>query len=76
MALSWSASTGVFTFSTTVAPGATGLTTMLPTDGPGGRTLRSLTCGGASQSYKQRMIKGVRYAAFAATNATCRGTYS
>jgi hypothetical protein len=72
--LSWSA--GTLTFTTTVANGAAGLQTLLPTRARGGTTLASLTCDGAPQPYTLQTIKGLRYAVFAASEATCRATYS
>jgi fibronectin type 3 domain-containing protein len=71
--LSWSS--GHFTFSTTVASGANGLQTLLPTQGPSG-TLSALSCGGAPVSYSLQTIKGIQYATFDATTATCDATYS
>ena len=71
--LSWSA--GTFTFTTTVAAGASGLQTMLPTQGPSG-TLSALTCGGSPKTYTLQTIKGVQYAMFGAITGTCQGTYS
>jgi hypothetical protein len=71
--LSWNA--GTLTFVTAVGAGASGLQTLLPTQGPTG-TLRSVTCGGASTSYAVQTIKGVQYAIFSAVNGTCQARYS
>jgi hypothetical protein len=71
--LSWNA--GTLTFSTTVASGANGLQTMLPTQGPSG-TLQAITSNGNSVSYTVQTIKGVQYALFTAANATYQATYS
>ena len=71
--MDWDA--GVFTFTTTIASGARGLQTMLPTRGPAG-TLSALTCGGSPKAFTVQTIKGVDYAMFDAVNGTCRGTYS
>jgi hypothetical protein len=72
-ALSWSA--GTLTFATTVATGANGLQTMLPTQGPTG-TLSALTCAGSARSYTLQTIKGLQYAMFDAVTGTCQATYS
>ncbi len=71
--LSWS--NGTFTFTTTVGAGATGLQTLLPTQGSTG-TLSALTCGGTPTSFTVQTIKGVSYAAFPAITGTCQATYS
>jgi fibronectin type 3 domain-containing protein len=71
--LSWNA--GTFTFTTTVAPGANGLQTMLPVQGPAG-TLTSITRDGAPVSYTVQTIKGIQYAMFDAATATFQATYS
>jgi fibronectin type 3 domain-containing protein len=65
---------GTFTFATTVGPGASGLQTMLPTQGPSG-TLTALTCGGSSWPYTVQTVKGTSYAMFTAITGTCRATY-
>jgi hypothetical protein len=70
--LSWNA--GTFTFTTTVAAGANGLQTMLPTQGPSG-TLLSLTSNGTPVSHTVQTIKGIQYAFFTAANATYQATY-
>jgi chitodextrinase len=66
---------GTFAFSTTVGAGATGLQTMLPTDGPSG-TLSGLTCNGSSVDYSVQTIKGTQYAMFDSVTGTCQATYS
>jgi len=71
--MSWSA--GTFTFVTTVGPGASGLQTLLPTQGPSG-TLSALTCGGSSKAYALQTIKGIQYAMFDTITGTCQATYS
>ena len=71
--LSWNA--GTFSFATTVAAGANGLRTILPTEGPTG-TLSALTCAGASQPYTLQTIKGIQYAMFETITGTCQATYS
>ena len=71
--MDWSG--GVFTFVTTVGPKATGLQTLLPTQGPSG-TLSALSCGGSPKTYTTQTIKGVEYAMFDTVTGTCRATYS
>jgi hypothetical protein len=71
--LSWS--NGTFSFTTTVAAGATGLQTLLPTRGPSG-TLSSLSCNGSPTTYTLQTIKGIEYAAFDAVSGSCQATYS
>ena len=72
--LNWSA--GTFTFTTSVADGANGLQTLLPTQGPAGMTLSALTCSGSSTPFTSETIKGVTYARFDTTTGTCQATYS
>jgi len=67
--LSWSA--GALDFVTTVGPGANGLQTLLPTQGPSG-TLSALSCGGSPKPYTVQTIKGVAYAMFDTVNRGCR----
>jgi hypothetical protein len=71
--LSWNA--GTFTFTTTVGAGASGLQTLLPTQGPNG-TLGSLTCAGSPTSYTVQTIKGIQYAMFTAVSGSCQAQYS
>jgi hypothetical protein len=71
--MSWNA--GTFTFTTTVAAGANGLQTMLPTQGPSG-TLSALTCNGSARTYTTQTIKGIPYAMFDTITGTCQATYS
>ena len=71
--LSWNA--GTLTFVTTVGSGATGLQTMLPTQGPAG-TLSAVTCAGNPVTYSVQTIKGIQYAMFDAITGTCQATYS
>jgi hypothetical protein len=70
---SWSGS--ALTFTTTVAPGANGLQTMVPRTGPNG-TLRSITRNGATVSFTVQTIKGVQYGVFTAATGTFVATYS
>jgi hypothetical protein len=71
--LSWNA--GTLTFVTTVGAGASGLQTMLPTQGPTG-TLTALSCAGSPLAYTTQTIKGVPYALFGTITGTCQATYS
>jgi hypothetical protein len=71
--LSWS--NGTLTFTTTAAPGANGLQTMLPVQGPSG-SLTSITRDGSPVSYTVSTIKGIQYAMFDAASATYQATYS
>jgi hypothetical protein len=66
---------GTFTFTTTVAAGANGLQTLLPTQGPTG-TLSALTCAGSSMPYTVQTIKGIQYAMFSTVTGNCQATYS
>jgi hypothetical protein len=54
------------TFSVNVGTGANGLTGMVPTAGPGGRTLSTLTRAGVAVPFTRTTIKGVEYAFFSA----------
>ena len=72
-ALSWAG--GTLTFTTTVAAGANGLQTMLPTQGPSG-TLQAITSNGSAVSFTVQTVKGIEYAFFTAANATYQATYS
>ena len=60
---------------TTVGLGATGLQTLLPTQGPTG-TLSALTCGGAPRAYSVLTVKGIQYAMFDTITGVCQATYS
>ena len=72
-AMNWSA--GTFSFATTVGAGASGLQTLLPTQGPTG-TLSSLSCNSLPRTYTVLTIKGVQYAMFDTVTGTCLATYS
>ena len=71
--LSWNA--GTLTFTTTVAAGANGLQTMLPTQGPTG-TLTTITRAGTTVPYTLQTIKGIQYALFTTATATYQATYA
>ncbi|WP_433380440.1 DUF4082 domain-containing protein [Actinoplanes sp. CA-142083] len=62
--ISWSGSN--LSFTVNVGSGANGLTGMVPTLGPGGRTLTTLTRAGSAVSFTRTTIKGVEYAMFTA----------
>jgi hypothetical protein len=72
-ALTWNS--GTLNFTLTVATGANGLQTMLPTQGPTG-TLNTITRAGSPITYTTQTIKGIQYALFTATTATYQATYS
>ncbi|WP_433306521.1 DUF4082 domain-containing protein [Actinoplanes sp. CA-030573] len=62
--ISWAGNN--LSFTVNVGTGANGLTGMVPTAGPGGRTLSTLTRGGTPVSFTKTTIKGVEYAMFTA----------
>jgi Domain of unknown function (DUF4082)/Bacterial Ig-like domain len=72
--ISWSGNNLSFTVS--VGTGANGLTGMVPTFGPGGRTLTTLTRAGSSVSFTRTTIKGVEYAMFPAATGAYVAVYS
>ena len=72
--LSWSS--GVLTFSVAVGAGGSGLTAMLPTTGPGGRVLDTLTLAGAPVAFTRATIKGQEYAMFAASAGRYQASYA
>ncbi|WP_426244008.1 DUF4082 domain-containing protein [Nocardioides sp. LHG3406-4] len=63
---SWSGST--LTFTVNVGAGASQLTGMVPTTGPGGRTLTTLSRSGLAVPYSLMTVKGQQYAVFAASS--------
>jgi hypothetical protein len=71
--LAWSADT--LSFSVGVGVGATALTGMLPTSGPGGRTLTAISRGGTPVTFTLMTIKGQEYAMFAASAGSYQATY-
>jgi methionine-rich copper-binding protein CopC len=71
--LSWSGST--LSFTVNIGAGADRLTAMLPTTGPGGRTLSAVTRGGTSVPYTLMTVKGQQYALFAAASGAYTATY-
>ena len=72
--LSWSA--GVMSFSVNVGSGAARLTGMLPTTGPGGRTLSTITRSGTGVAFTRTTVKGQEYAMFPATSGSYQATYT
>jgi hypothetical protein len=70
---SWDGS--VLGFSIRVGAGANGLQAMLPVDA-GGKTLASISLGGAPVPFTVQTIKGIEYALFAATAGAYAATYS
>jgi methionine-rich copper-binding protein CopC len=71
--ISWSANTLSFTVG--VGTGANGLTGMLPTAGPNGAQLSSITRNGSGLGFTTSTIKGIEYATFPATSGSYSATY-
>jgi methionine-rich copper-binding protein CopC len=71
--INWSANTLRFTVG--VGTGADGLTGMLPTAGPNGTQLTSITRGDTPVTIIPTTIKGLEYATFPATNGSYSATY-
>ena len=72
--ISWSGSTLSFTVG--IGVGATGLTAMLPTTGPGGTTLSAVTRGGTAVPFTTMTVKGQQYAVFPAVGGAHQATYA
>ena len=72
--LSWSS--GRLSFSIGVGVGATGLTAMLPTTGPGGTTLSAITRGSTAVPFTTMTVKGQQYAVFPAVGGAHQATYA
>ncbi|MBB3045283.1 N,N-dimethylformamidase beta subunit family domain-containing protein [Nocardioides soli] len=72
--LAWSGST--LSFSIRVGSGASRLTAMLPTSGPGGTTLSGLTRDGAAVPVTPMTVKGQEYATFAASAGSWSASYA
>ena len=72
--ISWSGSTLSFTVG--IGVGATGLTAMLPTTGPGGSTLTAVTRGGTAVPFTTMTVKGQQYAVFPAVGGAHQATYA
>src|SRR5262249_39400041 len=71
--IAWNA--GTLTFTVASAPGANGLTALVPTTGRGG-ALQALTRDGVAVSFTTQTIKGVSYAMFAAADGLYTATYA
>ncbi len=71
--IAWNAGTLAFTIAS--APGANGLTALVPSTARGG-ALQSLTRDGAPVSFTTQTIKGVSYAVFAAADGAYAATYA
>ncbi|MFC7533549.1 DUF4082 domain-containing protein [Actinoplanes sp. GCM10030250] len=71
--IAWSGDT--LSFSVNVGSGANGLTGMVPTAGPGGRALATLTRAGSTVPFTRTTIKGVEYAMFTATSGAYTAGY-
>jgi hypothetical protein len=71
--ISWSGDT--LSFTVNVGSGANGLTGMVPTLGPDGRTLTALTRGGTAVPFTRTTIKGVEYATFTAAPGAYAAAY-
>ncbi|PKH44211.1 Ig-like domain-containing protein [Nocardioides alpinus] len=71
--LSWSS--GTLSFTVGVGVGATGLTAMLPTTGPGGSTLTAVNRGPTPVAFTTMTVKGQEYAVFPAVGGAHQATY-
>jgi hypothetical protein len=72
--LTWNANQ--LSFSVSVGAGANGLTGMLPTAGPGGTQLTTLTRAGAAVPFTRTSVKGQEYASFAAAGGGYTAGYA
>jgi methionine-rich copper-binding protein CopC len=72
--ISWAGNDLAFTVN--VGAGANGLTGMVPTLGPGGRTLAALTRAGAAVPFTRTTVKGVEYAMFTAAAGAHLASYA
>ncbi|BBH67979.1 hypothetical protein ACTI_46640 [Actinoplanes sp. OR16] len=63
-------------FTVNVGSGANGLTGMVPTAGPGGRTLSTLSRAGTPVTVTRTTIKGVEYAMFTAAAGAYTASYA
>ena len=71
--LAWGSN--ALTFDISVGTGATNLTSILPTAGPGGTTLTGLTRVGNAVTYNVKTIKGISYAIFPAAAGSYSASY-
>ncbi|GCD92153.1 N,N-dimethylformamidase beta subunit family domain-containing protein [Nocardioides sp. LS1] len=72
--LAWSG--GNLTFTMAVGTGASRLTAMLPTTGPSGLQIASLSRGGTSVAFTKMTVKGQEYAVFPAAAGSWTATYT
>jgi hypothetical protein len=72
--LAWSGNT--LTFTVDVGPGVNGLRAMLPTAGPSGSVLSTLSREGSGASFTRETVKGVEYAVFAASAGAYSASYA
>ncbi|WP_460716991.1 Ig-like domain-containing protein, partial [Nocardioides ginsengisegetis] len=72
--LAWSG--GNLTFTIAVGTGASRLTAMLPTTGPGGLQIATLSRGGTSVAFTKMTVKGQEYAVFPASAGSWTATYT
>lgn len=72
--VAWSANT--LTFKVAVGAGANGLTGMVPTAGPNGTQLVSLSRGGGTVTTRTETIKGLEYAIFSAAAGSYTASYA
>ncbi|MFC4784407.1 N,N-dimethylformamidase beta subunit family domain-containing protein [Nocardioides sp. MAHUQ-72] len=72
--LAWSGNT--LSFSIAVGAGASRLTAMVPTSGPGGTTLTGVARGGTTVAFTRMTVKGQEYAMFPASAGAWTATYA
>ena len=75
LGMTWSGNTLSFRVSAAAGASAAGLTGMLPVQGPGGKTLQTLTRGGSGVTLTTQTIKGVQYGTFDAPSGPYVATY-
>ncbi len=73
-ALAWSNDT--LSFTVNVGAGAQQLTAMVPTTGPGGRTLSTISRSGQAVPFTLMTVKGQQYAVFAASSGGHTAVYA
>ena len=66
---------GTLSFGISVGTGATNLTSMVPTAGPGGTVLNAVKRGATTVTYQLMTIKGIQYAMFPAVAGSYTATY-
>lgn len=72
--IAWSGN--ALSFTVTGGTGSNGLTAMLPTAGPGGSVLTSVTRAGSAVPYSAITVKGLEYASFSAVDGAYTATYA